>query len=97
MSLYKNDLKACVCSGGFIDAGGDGICDNKSCKRPEVVDNKININPYMPTKELYISDCPGLTVILPKTAQFKDLRVYVDGEEESWLETGEKIVIPKNE
>ena len=95
MTLYQNDLKACVCEGGFVDADENGICDNKSCKRAEVVDVTKNINPYVPTKEVYITDCPGLTVVLPKTPQFKDMQVFVEGKEVMWFVGDETIVIPE--
>ncbi len=61
---------------------------------PDTAQPSMYQNPYAPTKELYITNSAGLTLILPSTPQFKDMKVYVDGEAVEWKTTG-KIEIPK--
>jgi hypothetical protein len=34
----------------------------------------------MPTEEIYITNCGTLKIIVPKTPQFDDTKVYIDGE-----------------
>ena len=80
----KTDDK-CVCR-GFIDEDTDTMCD--TCNLPEVGDYSVNRNPYIPTKNIYITNCPGLTVIFPNTPQFKDMKVYIDGEPFDWRVDG---------
>ena len=82
MSRFPTEDKIkCACEGGFNDTTGDGLCDNEKCGLPETADNMQNMNPYIPTKNLYIKNCPGLTIILPNTPQFKDMMVFVYKEE----------------
>ena len=50
---------------------------------------------YTLTKELYITDNPGLLLNVDSEI-FKDMKVYVDGEEYDWVSTG-KVEIAKNE
>ena len=75
------DVISCVCEDGFNDTTGDGLCDNEKCGLPETADKNQNRNPYIVTKNLYIKDCPGLTVRPPKTETFKDMNAYVYSEE----------------
>ena len=45
-----------------------------------------NLNPYTPTSKIYINDCDGITWHYPKTPQFKNMKIIVDGEEIAWRE-----------
>jgi hypothetical protein len=45
-----------------------------------------NPNPYAPTKSLYINDSPNITWIYPQSPQFKNMKVYVDGQVLQWRE-----------
>ncbi len=82
----------CKCKNGFNDGNSDGLCD--VCKFPEVADYSINRNPFVPTKNVYITNSPGLKLKVPNTPQFEDLNVYVDGEEYNWRDTGGLITVP---
>ena len=98
MSKNPTDDKiACDCSAGFKDVNEDGLCDK--CKLAEEPDYSVNRNPFEPTKNVYIKNCPGLTLIIPNTPQFQDMKLYVeeDGEykEVNWLETKGTVKIPK--
>lgn len=75
---------------GFNDTDGDGRCNNK--RDPlnstynvwcwgfeEEPDKTANANPYVPTEEVYVTNCGDLTIILPDTPQFKDTKLYIDG------------------
>jgi hypothetical protein len=98
MSKHPTDDKVqCDCSAGFKDTNSDGLCDK--CKLPEVGDNTVNRNPFEPTKNVYIKNCPGLTLIIPNTPQFRDMKLYVEenGEykEVNWQETKGTVKIPK--
>ena len=64
---------------GYIDGNGDSKCD--TCKLPKSVNNTKNVNPYVPTKEVYISNSPGLKVIFQDTPQFKNMKVFVENYE----------------
>ena len=90
-NLTNNATQDKLCECGFTDADNNKRCDN--CNRPETA--STNTNPFMPTEKVYIENCPGLTMIFPKTPQFRNMRVYVDGEEVDWYSTG-SIKIPKN-
>ena len=52
-----------------------------------------NLNPYALTKALYITENSDFSLIL-NADMFKDMKVYVDGEEYEWKSTG-KVEIPK--
>ena len=42
-------------------------------------------NPYIGTKEVWISNCANLEIPIPKTAQCKDLKYYLEGVlQENW-------------
>ena len=43
-------------------------------------DKTANANPYIPTEEIYITNCGDLKILIPNTPQFKDVKVYIDGE-----------------
>ena len=74
----------------FNDKDGDGRCNNDlnpldSYSRwcwgfENNPDKAINANPYIPTKEVYVTNCGSLQVIIPPTPQFDDTKMYVDGE-----------------
>ena len=74
----------------FNDKDGDGRCNNDLdptdsysvwCWGFETnPDKAINANPYMPTEEVYVTNCGSLQVIIPSTPQFDDTKIYVDGE-----------------
>ena len=87
------DQLKCFCDSGFNDTDGDGLCDNNKCGFPETANEFININPYTPTKNIYITNSPGLKFIMPKTPQFEYTKLYVEGEEVDWLAVG-TLVIP---
>ena len=73
----------------FNDKDGDGRCNNDlnpldSYSRwcwgfENNPDKTINANPYIPTEEVYVTNCGSLEVIVPNTPQFKDTVFYVDG------------------
>ena len=88
------DAIACICENGFFDSDGDGLCDTANCGLPEKADRSINRNPYISTKEVYIENCPGLTVIFPNTPQFSSMKVYVDQNPVFWQKTG-SVTVPK--
>ena len=75
------DQVACNCEGGFNDTTGDGLCDNAKCGLPKTGDKNQNRNPYIVTKNVYIKNCPGLTVAPPKTTAFMDMNMYYYSEE----------------
>ena len=95
LSSFPNDWKQCNCStvyGGaksFNDTDGDGRCNNDAdpndgysvwCWGYESAPDKTtNANPYMPTEEIYITNCGTLQIIIPGTPQFEDTKVYIDG------------------
>ena len=96
MSSTPNDWKKCNChevyngAKSFNDTDGDGRCNNDAdpndgysvwCWGFENEPNKFqNANPYMPTEEIYITNCGTLKITIPKTPQFDDTKVYIDGE-----------------
>ena len=96
MSSCPNDYKKCNCSevyGGaktFNDTDGDGRCNNDLDPDDgysvwcwgfeDEPDRAENANPYMPTEQIYITNCGSLNIIIPGTPQFKDTEVYIDGE-----------------
>ena len=75
----------------FNDTDGDGRCNNTIVSEEnggnttwcwgteKAPDNTKNINPYHPTEEVYINNCPGLQFHLPPTPQFANTKIYVDG------------------
>ena len=95
MSRYVNDRRKCNCAevyGGtksFNDTDGDGYCNNDRnpsdssglwCWGTENdIDNTTNLNPYVPTKEVYVNNCGDLVLIIPQTPQFEDTKLYIDG------------------
>ncbi len=95
MSYYKNDYKKCNCekvyngTKTFKDTDGDGRCNNDANPNDtydvwcwgfkENPNTAININPYIPTEEIYVTNCGSLRIIVPSTPQFEDLKLYVDG------------------
>ena len=95
-----DDIISCQCDSGFNDTTGDGICDNAKCGMPKVADYTMNMNPFITTKKLYIKDCPGLTLKLPKIPAFKLMEVFVYSEEAEdyvgfdWWDSGE-VSFPK--
>ena len=86
----------CSCSAGFVDSDANELCD--TCNLPKVGNRNVNRNPYIPTKNIYFKNCPGLTFILPNTPQFENTKVYIfDGEdyvEVDWKSTEGRIHIP---
>ena len=96
MSSYTNDYKKCNCHevyGGaksFNDTDGDGRCNNDMDPNDGYSvwcwgfendpDKTANANPYIPTEEIYITNCGSLQIIIPNTPQFEDVKVYIDGE-----------------
>ena len=74
----------------FKDTDGDGRCNNDLDPTDSYSvwcwgfennpDKAINANPYIPTKEVYVTNCGSLQVIIPSTLQFDDTKMYVDGE-----------------
>ena len=86
MSSHPNDSKPCTCEAGYTDVDENQRCDK--CKLPETVNRDANANPFMPTEKVYVEDCPGLVLIFPNTPQFKNMKVYVEGEEVDWQVTG---------
>ena len=95
MSKNPNDYSLCKChevydgTKSFNDTDGDGRCNNDAnpndsytvwCWGFETAPNKeTNINPYAPPKEIYVTNCGDLKIILPDTPQFKDTEFYIDG------------------
>ena len=95
MSRYTSDRRKCNCAevyGGtksFNDTDGDGYCNNDRdpsnssnlwCWGTEGdADNTTNLNPYVPTKEVYVNNCGDLVLIIPQTPQFEDTKLYIDG------------------
>ena len=95
MSRYINDQRKCNCHevyGGtksFNDTDGDGYCNND--RNPSdastlwcwgsnsTPDGTTNLNPYVPTREVYLNDSGELVLIIPDTPQFKDTKLYIDG------------------
>ncbi len=96
MSSYPNDWKKCNCAEiyngakSFNDTDGDGRCNNDGNPNDSYSvwcwgfegdpTTATNANPYMPTEEIYITNCGNLEIIIPNTPQFEDTKVYVDGE-----------------
>ena len=92
---YLNDYKTCNCElvyGGkktFNDTDGDGRCNNDLnpndsytvwCWGFENTPNKaINVNPYVPTEEVRLTNSGDLQFVLPDTPQFWDTKLYIDG------------------
>ena len=100
-SIYPtDDIISCQCESGFNDTTGDGLCDNAKCGMPKDADYTKNMNPFITTKKLYIKDCPGLTLKLPKIPAFKLMEVFVYSEEVEdylgfdWWQSGE-VSFPK--
>ena len=103
MTAYPtDDPVSCTCADGFNDTTGDGLCDNKKCGLPKEGKANVNKNPVIVTKNVYIKNCPGLTLVMPKTPAFKETKVYVwddtvgeagDYIESFWWESG-KISVP---
>ena len=95
MTSYRNDWKKCNCAEiyngtkSFNDTDGDGRCNNDGnpndsysvwCWGFEDEPNTAaNANPYIPTEEIYITNCGDLQIIIPNTPQFEDTKVYIDG------------------
>ena len=96
MTTYPNDYKTCNCAevyGGtksFNDTDGDGRCNNDLNPNDSYTvwcwgfegtpDKTVNANPYMPTEEVYLTDCGELEFIIPDTPQFSGTELYIDGE-----------------
>ena len=96
MTKYPNDYKTCNCAEvydgtkSFNDTDGDGRCNNDLNPNDSytvwcwgfegVPDKAFNANPYMPTEEVYLTDCGNLKFIIPDTPQFEDTELYIDGE-----------------
>ena len=59
-----------------------------------VMKNSKEKNTYTLTEELYITDSPGLLLNVDPEI-FKDMKIYVDGEEYEWISTG-KVEIAKD-
>ena len=95
MSTCPNDYKKCNCEsvyGGtksFNDTDGDGRCNNDLNPNDsysiqcwgfkDEPDRSINANPYVTTKEIYVTNCGNLQLILPSTPQFENTDLYIDG------------------
>ncbi len=95
MTSCPNDYKKCDCETvyngkkAFNDTDGDGRCnndlnpnDNYSIQCWGFKDTpatNTNANPYVTTKEIYVTNCKDLEVILPKTPQFENTELYIDG------------------
>ncbi len=95
ITSYPNDYKKCNCNvvyngeKSFNDTDGDGRCNNDLNPNDsysvwcwgfeQTPDIFANANPYVPTEEIYITNCGNLEIIIPKTPQFKDVKVYIDG------------------
>ncbi len=95
MSSAPNDYTQCNCHevyGGeksFNDTDGDGRCNNDLNPNDSYTvwcwgfenkpDKTTNVNPYVPTEEVYVTNCGNLEIIIPETPQFEDMKVYVDG------------------
>ena len=75
------DVIKCQCEDGFNDTTGDGLCDNNKCGLPETANPNQNRNPYIVTKNVYIKNCPGLTVAPPKIPAFEDMNMYYYSDE----------------
>ena len=96
LSTLRNDWKKCNCAEvyngakDFKDTDGDGRCNNDGNPNDNYSvwcwgykddpNTAANANPYMPTEEIYITNCGDLQIIIPKTPQFEDTKVYIDGE-----------------
>ncbi len=96
MTAFPNDWIKCNChevyngTKSFNDTDGDGRCNNDLDPNDsysvccwgfeDAPDKSVNANPYVPTEELYITNCGTLNVIIPPTPQFKNIKVYIDGE-----------------
>ncbi len=73
----------------FNDTDGDGRCNNDLNPLDtytvwcwgfkETPDRYINANPYIPTEEVYLTNCGNLQFVIPATEQFKDTKLYIDG------------------
>ena len=101
MTAYPtSDPVSCTCADGFNDTTGDGLCDNAKCGLPKEGKTTVNRNPVIVTKNVYIKNCPGLTLIMPNIPAFKNTNVYVwdeaagDYSETYWQDTG-TVSIPK--
>ena len=95
MASFTNDYKKCNChevyngTKSFNDTDGDGRCNNDMDPNDGYSvwcwgfendpDKSENANPYMPTEEIYITNCGDLQIIVPNTPQFEDTKVYKDG------------------
>ena len=95
MTSVPNDYKKCNCESvyngkkTFNDTDGDGRCDNDLNPKDnyslacwgfkDTPATNTNTNPYVTTKEIYVTNCKDLQVILPSTPQFKNTELYVDG------------------
>ena len=95
MTSVPNDYKKCNCESvyngkkTFNDTDGDGRCDNDLNPKDnyslacwgfkDTPATNTNTNPYVTTKEIYVTNCKDLQVILPPTPQFKNTELYVDG------------------
>ena len=89
MQMYPtSDKVSCDCEGGINDTTGDGRCDNVGCGLVANGSKYSNRNPYAGTELLYITNSPGLILVLPKTEQFANMLVFVDGVEVGWLGSG---------
>jgi hypothetical protein len=55
---------------------------DRDISRLETDGGASKFNPYVGTKEVWISNCGNLRIPIPKTAQFKDLKYYLEGEEQ---------------
>ncbi len=75
---------------GFNDTDGDGRCNNKADPTDKTYDvwcwgfenepdKLVNANPYVPTEEIYVTNCGNLQIIVPDTPQFEDTKLYVEG------------------
>ena len=74
----------------FNDTDGDGRCNNELNPTDsydvwcwgfeETPDTTTNVNPYMPTENIYITNCGTLRLIVPDIPLLKDTKLYIDGE-----------------
>ncbi len=95
MSYYPNDWKKCNChevydgEKSFNDTDGDGRCNNDLDPNDSYSvwcwgfennpDKTVNANPYVATKDVYVTNCGDLQIVLPDTPQFEKTQLYIDG------------------
>ena len=86
-NAYPNDESKWLT---FNNTDGDGKCNNKLnptdsyevwCWGYEDTPNtNTNVNPYIPTKNIYVTNCADLILIVPDIPLLKDTKLYIDGE-----------------